>query len=243
MSETDDRYALTLQEQLRADLLQKIENGSYAPGDQLPSESELVEAYGVSRVTVRAALRMLVDEGVLVKRRGKGTFVRPTTLVESALTSGSFTETCLEMGLEPATHVFRTREIPADPAITSILSRDDEALIEIRRLRMAGATPCIVEHDYFPLRYRFLMQTELENRSLFEILKDEGGRSVCGFEDRFRIARADAECAELLGVAEGEPLLEVLETVYGNDATDIIYVNRQLIASERYLYVVRSRKG
>ena len=82
-----------------------------------------------------------------------------------------------------------------------------------------------------------------KNRSLFEILKDEGGRSVCGFEDRFRIARADAESAELLGVAEGEPLLEVLETVYGDDATDIIYVNRQLIASERYLYVVRSRKG
>ena len=152
MSETDDRYALTLQEQLRADLLQKIENGSYAPGDQLPSESELVEAYGVSRVTVRAALRMLVDEGVLVKRRGKGTFVRPTTLVESALTSGSFTETCLEMGLEPATHVFRSREITADPAITSILGCDDEALIESRRLRMAGATPCIVEHDYFPLQ-------------------------------------------------------------------------------------------
>ena len=93
MSDREDRYPLTLQEQLRADLLQQIENGTYAPGDQLPTESELVEAYGVSRVTVRAALAMLVEEGVLVKRRGKGTFVRPTTLVETALTSGRSTPT------------------------------------------------------------------------------------------------------------------------------------------------------
>ena len=90
MSEAENRYAFTLQEQLRADLSRKIEDGIYKPGDRLPSESELVEAYGVSRVTVRAALGMLVDEGVLVKRRGKGTFVRPTTIVESALTSGSW---------------------------------------------------------------------------------------------------------------------------------------------------------
>lgn len=82
MSEVENRYAFTLQEQLRADLSRKIEDGIYKPGDRLPSESELVEAYGVSRVTVRAALGMLVDEGVLVKRRGKGTFVRPTTIVE-----------------------------------------------------------------------------------------------------------------------------------------------------------------
>lgn len=243
MSDREDRYPLTLQEQLRADLLQQIENGTYAPGDQLPTESELVEAYGVSRVTVRAALAMLVEEGVLVKRRGKGTFVRPTTLVETALTSGSFTETCLEMGLEPATRIIQAREIDANPAVIPFLGCGDAHLIEIQRVRMAGGVACIVEHDYFPERYRFLLGCELENRSLFEILKTEGGKSVCGFEDRFRIARADAQSAELLGVTEGDPLLEVLETVYGDAAGDIIYVNRQLIASERYLYVVRSRKS
>lgn len=243
MSEVENRYAFTLQEQLRADLSRKIEDGIYKPGDRLPSESELVEAYGVSRVTVRAALGMLVDEGVLVKRRGKGTSVRPTTIVESALTSGSFTETCLEMGLEPATRILMTGEMPADPSIAALLGCTDKRLIEIRRLRMAGGTPVIVEHDYFPQRYRFLLGCALENRSLFEILKTEGGAVICGFEDSFSIGRADAQTAELLDVAEGDALLEVLETVYGRDPSDIVYVNRRLIASERYRYVVRSRKA
>lgn len=243
MSEVENRYAFTLQEQLRADLSRKIEDGIYKPGDRLPSESELVEAYGVSRVTVHAALGMLVDEGVLVKRRGKGTFVRPTTIVESALTSGSFTETCLEMGLEPATRILMTGEMPADPSIAALLGCTDKRLIEIRRLRMAGGTPVIVEHDYFPQRYRFLLGCALENRSLFEILKTEGGTVICGFEDSFSIGRADAQTAELLDVAEGDALLEVLETVYGRDPSDIVYVNRRLIASERYRYVVRSRKA
>ena len=65
-----DSCALTLQERLRADLLGKIERGELAPGEQLPSENDLAESYGVSRVTVRAALNRLAQENVLVKRQG-----------------------------------------------------------------------------------------------------------------------------------------------------------------------------
>lgn len=243
MEAPEDRFALTLQERISADLFDKIQRGAYAPGDKLPSENELMDAYGVSRVTVRAALGMLVDEGMLVKRRGKGTFVRPQQLVESALTSGSFTDTCHEMGLVPKTRIIQMCEVPADASTARLLGTGDEPIIMIRRLRMAGDIPCIVEDDYFPLRFRDLLRGDLENRSIFELLSTAGGHQIGGFEDHFRVAPADAATAGLLGVNEGTALLEVLETVYGTDADDVIYVNRQFIASDRYLYVVRSHKN
>lgn len=236
-----DSCALTLQERVEADLLDRIQHGTYAPGEKIPSEHELSAAYGVSRVTVRIALSRLVEKGYLVKRQGRGAFVKPTVHVESTLTSGSFTETCIKMGCAPSTRIICAGERPASPDIAALLGTDDGTLVEIRRLRLVDGVPCIVEFDYFPPSYRFLLDTPLEDRSLFSTIAERRGIEVGGFEDRFGIEPASDELATLLGVETGLPLLKVTETVLDLSGS-ATYVNLQFIATDRYTYAVGSRK-
>lgn len=236
-----DSCALTLQERVEADLLDRIQHGTYAPGEKIPSEHELAASYGVSRVTVRIALSRLVEKGYIVKRQGRGAFVRPTVHVESTLTSGSFTENCIKMGCTPSTRIICAREVPADSAIASMLGSHDSLLIEIRRLRLVDGVPCIVEFDYFPPRYRYLLSTPLEDRSLFSTIEEREEVEIAGFEDLFGIEAASDELAVLLGVDPATPLLKVTETVL-DLAGDTIYVNLQFIATDRYTYAIGSRK-
>lgn len=236
-----DPSPLTLQEKIRASLLDKIETGIYRPGDQIPSENELSESYGVSRVTVRAALNRLTEEGILLKRQGKGTFVKPTVHVESTLGSGSFTETCLKLGHRPSTHILHLGTREPGPVLSELYGEDASTVIELHRLRGVDGVPCILERDYFPRTFDFLFEVELEDRSLFELVERHRGAKVAGFEDRFGIAIADEGVAALLEVDPGTPLLEVTESVAGIDG-GTLYVNRQLIATERYTYVVGSTK-
>ncbi len=94
--------AVTLQEQLHDELFEQIQSGKYQPGDRIPSEMQLSQMYDISRVTVRNAIQQLVDEKILVKRHGKGTFVKVAVHTEGVFTGGSFTDTCLRMNATPS---------------------------------------------------------------------------------------------------------------------------------------------
>ena len=76
--------------------LNKVRSGEYQVGEKIPSEEQLMTIYGVSRVTVRNAIKQLVDENILIKRHGKGTFVSMPSYVESMTAGGSFTESGLK---------------------------------------------------------------------------------------------------------------------------------------------------
>ena len=84
--------AIPLYQQLYDLLLDQIRSGVYPPGSKIPSEEELCKTYDLSRVTVRNALGRLVDDNILVKRHGKGTFVATPVFTESAYANGSFTK-------------------------------------------------------------------------------------------------------------------------------------------------------
>lgn len=234
--------ALTLQEQLAQSMRASLESGSYAPGDKIPSEAELASVFEVSRVTVRAALAQLVDEGLLVKKQGKGTFVRQRRHVETSYSSGSFTETCRAMGAEPSTKVLSLKQIEA-PLEAAIIADDDGMVTCLRRLRSVDGQPCIFEIDYLPTRYASVSRETLESletQSLFELLARDEAVIPERIEDHFKVSHAPADIALLLEL-DGDAVLEVLETVYQPDG-DVAYVNQQLIASDRYEYVTTSLK-
>ena len=97
--------AIPLYQQLYDLLLDQIRSGVYPSGSKIPSEEELCKTYDLSRVTVRNALGRLVDDNILVKRHGKGTFVATPVFTESAYANGSFTKSCEQMGATPSTQV------------------------------------------------------------------------------------------------------------------------------------------
>ncbi|WP_303971987.1 GntR family transcriptional regulator [Faecalicoccus pleomorphus] len=85
MSKNTEKIPLTLQDQIKLEITNKIKSGKYLPGDKIPSEPQLVKIYNVSRVTVRNAIQQLVDENILIKRHGKGTFVKSRIYTENYL--------------------------------------------------------------------------------------------------------------------------------------------------------------
>ena len=245
MVASDNIEALTLQERIYQLLRSSIEDGTYRPGDKLPSENELIEQLNVSRVTVRAALAQLVRENLVVKRQGKGTFVRPRTYRESVFSNGSFTDTCLKMGANPATQILSIQKKVLGGTITACLNGDDDGaspeVIHLERLRLVDGTPCIDEIDYFPARYGFLIDIDLENRSLLRTLNEQTGELAISFTDQFSIACASAHQADIMGCDEGAPLLKVEQTI-ADAAGKPLYINHQFIVTERYVYMVQSNK-
>lgn len=232
---------VTLQEQLYAAITARIADGTYGPGDKLPSEAELMRAHHVSRVTVRKVLEQLVREGALFKRQGKGTFVTSRPYQDSLFSSGSFSENCEMMGAEPSTVVVSIERgtMPADVAelLGEPAEKDGEAVV-LARVRLVNGTPCIVEVDFFPPAFDFLLDVDLEGQSVLRLVRERAGIDPSIFTDQFLVASADADHARLLECPEGHALLKVVQTV-ATAANEPIYVNYQYVMPERYVYVVR----
>lgn len=232
---------VTLQEQLYASIAASISDGTYGPGDKLPSESELMQAHHMSRVTVRKALEQLVAEGVLFKKQGKGTFVKAKPYQDSLFSSGSFSENCEKMGATPSTEVVSIvrGSMPSDVAeLLGDAAGVSGGAVVLTRVRLVNGVPCIVEMDFFPHTFEFLLETDLEGKSLLRLVREHKGIEPSIFTDQFFVASADAEHARLLDCPEGHSLLKVVQTV-ATSANEPIYVNYQYVMPERYVYVVR----
>lgn len=233
--------AVTLQEQLHDELLKQIKSGQYPPGHRIPSEMQLSAMYNISRVTVRNAIQQLVDENILMKRHGKGTFVKVPVHTEEVYTGGSFTDTCLRMNAAPSTKIIECKTNRMSKEIASLFDGDDTQCIEIKRVRLVDDTPCIIEIDYFPIAFQFLLTQSLEKLSLLKLVSSETGIRPSNFEDHFSIIYANKEFSDLLKCSLRTPLLEVTQRVLTFD-NKTIYVNKQYILTSKYIYAVRSSK-
>lgn len=227
---------VTLKEQLYRELLTQIQDGTYQPGDKIPTELQLSEMYDISRVTVRQTLARLVEEQILIKRAGKGTFVKTRPFVENFFSGGSFTDTCLRMNASPSTRIIHAEILPSPPRLEAQLG---DSVIHITRLRCVNETPCIIEEDYFPAENTFLLEEDLSKVSLFSLVYEKTGRTPANSENFFRIVYATKKQAELLECSFAHALLEVSQNVM-DPGKKLIYINFQYILSERYIYAVRS---
>lgn len=236
MTEFKHLSHITLKEQLYREILTQIQDGTYKPGDKIPTELQLSEMYDISRVTVRQTLARLVDEQILIKKAGKGTFVKTPSFVENYFVGGSFTDTCLRMNATPSTQIINIETIATPQKLTSQLG---DSTIHITRLRSVNETPCILEEDYLPVEYDFLLEGDLNNVSLFSLINKKTGRMPTNSEDFFQIVYAGKSQAKLLQCSLAQALLKVSQNVMDSEKK-LIYVNHQYILSERYIYSVRS---
>lgn len=150
MAITIDRASpLPLRYQLKQHLLESIESGEWKPGDLIPSEQELQETFGLSRITVRQALSDLVNEGLLIRERGRGTFVAPPKMTHSPEARHSLTEFMLAQGIRPGWQVLEQGFTRASREIASQLNVPvNSRVYRIHRLRLANDEP-IGQHIAF----------------------------------------------------------------------------------------------
>lgn len=229
--------------QLMEELETSIRNGVYKPGDKIVTEAEMAKEYGVSLITVRKAVGSLMEKGLVVRKQGKGTFVTKPKYSRNMKKLQSFTEMCEQMGVKPGAQVLENRLIMADKKVADRLGIEPGSnVVYISRLRLADGEPVQVEKSYFPLKYAFLLEEDLNNGSMFECLKEKAGAKVASSEKMIELCRATAEEAALMDVKKGDYLLFVKSTAYDENG-EPMYAGIQLINGDRFsLYVYESGK-
>lgn len=229
--------------QLMDELEASIRNGVYKPGDKIMTETEMAKEYGVSLITVRKAVGSLMEKGLVVRKQGKGTFVTKPKYSRNMKKLQSFTEMCEQMGVKPGARVLENRLIAADKKVADRLGIEPGSnVVYISRLRLVDGEPVQVEKSYFPLKYAFLLEEDLNDGSMFECLKEKAGAKVASSEKMIELCRATAEEAALMDVKKGDYLLFVKSTAYDENG-EPMYAGIQLINGDRFsLYLYESGK-
>lgn len=214
----DRRSPLPLYIQLKELLLQELDDGLYPPGSTFPPEMTLVGQYGLSRATVRQAIKDLEHEGYISRIQGKGTIViREKSSLKRGLSQlTSFTEDMKAHGYETTTKILDYEIGVAPHRIAELLQiPDSKTIIHINRLRVVNKIPVAINTSYVNLPENVCMlQEDLERTvslyAIFEMKKIP----LIETDKTIEAISANAEQAKLLGVPEGNPLLKVEGIVF-----------------------------
>lgn len=223
-----------LYQQLMMRLKNDIVAGVYPSGGRIPSEQVLCDTYGVSRVTVRKALLDLVQEGMLVRRQGKGTFVADKRLQRDLQHITSFSDACKSMGRTAGTKVISIiREAAHSGDIERLGAQEGDQVLEICRVRLCDGEPVMLELNRFPLRHAFLEHENL-NQSLYPLLRAHGIIPSHATHD-ISLGHATPLVSKHLGTALGEALLILDETVLDQQQQPL-HTSRQWIRGDKFTF-------
>lgn len=227
---------LPFYQQLYEILHAKIMRGEWKPGDMLPTENELIDQYQVSRNTVRNVMDMLVNEGLIYRERGRGTFIAQPTLEQALVRIMSFTEDMNQRGLKATSKVILSQLIPASEEIAEKLNiQTGEELALLKRLRMGNAEPMSVEESYFIHRHcpGFLTRYDYSVTSLRQVmLKDYGIRWLRATQI-IRAVVPSQEMAALLKIPPKVALLMIERTTYSDQLIPVEFI-RIYYRGDRY---------
>jgi GntR family transcriptional regulator len=224
--QVDRASPLPLHVQVKQALMDRIARRMWEPGDLVPGDLVLCEQFGVSRTVVRQALSELAHEGWVVRERGRGTFVAPPKLTETAVERLSgFFEDMVALGHPPVSQVLRREVRPADEQIAARLDvKPGTAIVEIERLRFVEDEPVVLTTTYLPHALAPGLDTaDLTRRSLYEFLETECGLTLARGRRTIEAVAADARQARLLRIRKGAPLVFLLSMSYLSDGRPIEY--------------------
>lgn len=229
--------------QLENLLREKIISGEFAEGSRLPTESDLVSQYNVSRITVRQALQALAEEGWIERQQGRGTFVagrrtRQRSFEGQTHLSGSLDEV-IAMAVNTNVKVLEINRVEADRHEAEVLGLQiGEPLYRIKRLRSHDGHAYSVIVNYLPVRLgERLTAADLSSGSLLQLLEHKFGVRLKDAKQQITAALADPYVAGLLDVRVGSALLCIERTVYDTAGQPVEYVN-VLYRSDLYSYTV-----
>ena len=209
-----------LYQQIKAQILQSLQNGEWQPGDVIPSEFDLAARFGVSQGTVRKAIDELAADNLLVRKQGKGTFV--ATHAEQHV-QYRFLRLQPDIGTiqseGPAErHIIWCRRVRATAEIAKLLGlRTAEPLIQVRRVLRFAGVPTICEDMWLPaVPFKGLSVEQLSSHpgAMYRLFESSFGVRMVRAEERIKATTPDPETASLLDVSEQTPLLSVERIAY-----------------------------
>lgn len=229
--------------QLETILRQKIASGESAPGQPLPSEDALAVEYGVSRITVRQALSLLEQDGLITRQRGRGTFVSETFKpLKPPEFSGSMEE-LIAQGVRIKVKVLSLERIEAPARIRESLElKPGEPVLMIQKVRLVEEAPLSYVINYLPEAIgRKVENADLNQRPLLMILEKDFGLVAGEAIQSVGATVADSKVAPLLEVRIGDPLLRAERTVYDSEGQPLEHVSA-LYRSDRYSFTIKLKR-
>ncbi len=194
-----------------------IDSGEHAPGDLLPSESELRTVHDASRVTIRRALELLRDEGLVDSRQGVGWFVAAQPLQQTLARLGTIEEQLTASGVEPERRVLDFAYVPATARVAEVLGSGE--VLRVRRLNLADGAPFARVTVWCPADLaEELSRADVERHSFIGLLPVE----LAGATQTIGAAVAAAEDAALLEVPLDSPVLRVERITHAADGRDVL---------------------
>lgn len=204
-------------QRIKADLEDRLAKGDF--DERFPTDKALVEEYGVSRHTVREAVRELQATGLITRRRGKGSFRTPASHAQPLGTIYSLFRSIEDAGEQPLSVVLAREEV-VDGSVAKVLGLEEDApLFHLERVRLSGRTPLAVDHVWMPADLgRPLADVDFTSTAFYIELQAKCGIVPERGVEVSRAVAADAEAAARLGIEVGSPVFEVERRTWFGDA-------------------------
>lgn len=198
-----------------------IRRGNIKKGDQLPTEEELARMFGVNRMTVRQAIDTFVTERMVVRKRGKGTFLvneRGRDLIHELHNISSFRDDMEKLGLTPTTTTLKVEVIEADSRIQeALLLTGFKKVIHTLRVRKADGEPVLIERSYLPYHeFSEILKEDLSG-SLYHLLVEKFNVNLHHSTQVFSAVISSQEEQQLFGLAEPCPCIQLESVIFDPD--------------------------
>jgi len=207
---------IPLHTQITETLRLQIQSTELKAGENFPSERELAERYGVSRMTVRQALRHLRQEGLIYHERGVGTFVSSRKIDVHTRNLSGFSDEMVSLGLAPSSRVLELKRESAGAKIGRDLDLETGAeVFHLERLRLADDEPMAFESTYLPSALcPELDRIDLTKNSLYKVLVENYNLQMDHAAESLEAAAANRFLAQQLAIKTGAPVLVVHRVVF-----------------------------
>jgi GntR family transcriptional regulator len=234
VKQLEHQSPIPLYHQLKDILKEKIESRDWVPGEKIPSENELIVQYDISRNTVKKALDDLVQEGLLNRIQGKGTFVSKPKLEQSLTGFYSFSKVMKAQGLKPKDIILSVEKKAAKLSVARQLQiTEGDNVIELKRLRCANDEPIILETSYIPCDLvSDLSKENLEETSLYDYMEQALGIYVTSAKEIFEPVLIRDYESHYLEVEEGFPALLLDRIAYNLEKRPVEFC-RSIVRGDR----------
>lgn len=225
----DRKNSVPLYEQLKNLISTQIKEGILKPEQKIPSERDLCEKYQVSRITVRQAVALAENEGIVYRTHGRGTFVSSNSKIKQGLTKvNNFQETLSTQGITGSTIIHKAEVSPNNFLISHLLGiHMFERIVNLQLIGFGDEEPIVFYDTFFSHALGELMiqaaRKAIENNAacstldLYSQYKDEIGVTPTHAEQTFEASFADESLSNVLRVEKGAPIFRVSSIVYAGD--------------------------
>ncbi|HMF77297.1 MAG TPA: GntR family transcriptional regulator [Bryobacteraceae bacterium] len=211
--------------QVESVLASEVTGRSLKPGDQLPTEDDLMARFGVSRITVRRAIQNLVSRGLVEIQRGRGTFVAPHKITQEITELSGFVEDMQAIGRKATARLIDKKIVTADEIVARQLALPKGArVVRIQRVRLGDGVPISFDETYLPLDIgKKIITNNLAVEPIFSLLERKYKIPLVEAEYKLEAVAAEVAVAVALRVEQGSPMFRIERTSYSTGARPVDY--------------------